>query len=61
MNKSMIELQSDLLSTLTMDRQLNLPILVEKQCLPGTPMILLYTEHLILNLETLKCVYIISS
>ena len=42
----MIELLSDSLSILTLDRLLNLPTLVKK-CLAGRPMILLYTEHLI--------------
>ena len=49
-NKSVIELQSDLLSILTLDRQLNLPSLVQEQCLAGRSMILLYTEHLITEL-----------
>ena len=43
----MSELQSNLLSILTKDRLLNLPTLVQKQCLAGRPMILLYSEHLI--------------
>ena len=43
----MIELQSDLLSILILDRLLYLPTLVQKKNLAGRPMILLYTEHLI--------------
>ena len=43
----MIELQSDLLYILTLDRLLNLSTLVQKECLAGRPIILLYTEHLI--------------
>ena len=47
LNKSTIELHSDLLSILILDRLLNLPTLVQKQCLVGRPMTLLYTEYLI--------------
>ena len=43
----MIELQSDLLSILTLDRLLYLSTLEQKQNLAGRPMILLYTKHLI--------------
>ena len=49
-NKSVIEFQSDLLSILTVDRQLNLPSLVQEQCLAGRSMILLNTEYLITEL-----------
>ena len=35
----MIELQPDLLFILTLDQQLNLSILVQKQCLADRPMI----------------------
>ena len=46
----MIELQSDLLSILTLDRLLHLSTLVQKQYLAGRPIIFLYTEHLITKL-----------
>ena len=50
----MIELQSDLLSILTLNRLLNLPTLAQKQCFAGRPKILLYTEHPLTKLQNIK-------